>query len=377
MTDNIHHTPKTRDLRRDILLPVWIAVNVMMAAVMVFTAYAGCIDPEKMPFAGLAGMTFAGWWIVNIVILVIDLFCCRLLAVLPIAALLICLKPMWAFCPLNFGSHELTSADSARSFKLMSYNVLGFIENQPDHATPDYNRTMHSILASGADIVAIAEYDNMGPLHCYVPQSQIDSLNNIYPYFVTGAHGNALYSKTPIMYVQLPSQQYASGSHEVYRTVIDGKGIMIFGVHLVSFGLDASDKSLYRELTEMETDSVKMGNVRSQLIGKLYGAFRQRNVQAQYIREYVEQLSDENIIVCGDFNDVPDCRAIRILKKTGLKDAYSEVGCGPMITFNDSRLWFRIDHVMYKGDFKPVSIERGNVASSDHYPLLTTFVWTD
>lgn len=361
-------------------LPVWVALNVMLAAIMVFTAYAGCIDPDKMPFAGLAGMTFAGWCVLNVLMLVIDLVCsrrARLLAVFPAAALIICLKPMWTFCPLHLGSHEVAPADSARVFRVLSYNVLSFHDNEPEKTVDGFNRTMHTILSSGADVVIIAEYNNQGPLDTFVPQCQIDSLNEIYPYKAIGLHGNACYSKTPILYAVLPSQNYASGSHEVYRTVIDGHGLMIFGVHLVSFGLVDEDKTLYHDITEMETGSVHVSEVRSRLIDKLYSAFKERNVQAQFIREYVEQLPEDNVIVCGDFNDVPGCRAIRVLEEAGLKDAYTEVGCGPTITFNDSRLFFRIDHVLYRGAFRPVSIERGNLKSSDHYPLLTTFVWND
>lgn len=359
------------------MLGVWIGLNVLVAALTVFTAYAGCIDPDKMPFAGLAGMTFVVWWILNVVILLVDLLFTRLLSVLPLAALLICLKPLWGFCPLNFRTPELTPADSTKMFKLLSYNVLSFNENEQEHKSPDYNRTMHTLLASGADVISIAEYDFQGPMNWFVPQSQIDSLNAMYPYHITGKNANALYSKTPIMYVVLPSQHYASGSHEVYRTVINGRGVMIFGVHLVSFGLSDEDKTVYRELTDMEHDKVNIGSVRTHLLDKLYAAFKYRTVQAMYIREYVEQLNGENVIVAGDFNDVPECRAIRILKEAGLKDAYSEVGFGPMITFNDARLPFRIDHVLYKGAFRPVKIERGNCKSSDHYPLLTTFVWND
>lgn len=376
--DHNNASRKNRKRLASVLLPVWVALNVMFAAIMVFTAYAGKIDPDKMPFAGLAGMTFAGWCVLNVFILIIDLICSRrtrLLTILPLGALISCAGPMWTFCPLNFAKQEVAPQDSARIFKVMSYNVLSFHDYEPEKTIADFNRTAHTIINSGADVVIIAEFDNQGSLDTFVPRSQIDSLNAIYPYFVVGKHGNACYSKTPILYAVLPSQKYASGSHEVYRTVIDGKGVMFFGVHLVSIGLDDDDKSLYRDITNMETGAVHVADVRTRLIDKLYGAFKQRNVQAQFIREYIEQIPGENVIVCGDFNDVPGCRAIKVLEEAGLKDAYAEVGCGPMITYNASGLFFRIDHVLYSGAFRPISIERGNIRSSDHYPLLTTFIW--
>ena len=58
-----------------------------------------------------------------------------------------------------------------------------------------------------------------------------------------------------------------------------------------------------------------------------------------------------------------------------MKDAYAENAFGPTITYHGNRFYFRIDQVLYKGDMKAVDIERGDIESSDHYPLLTTFVF--
>ncbi|MDE7388868.1 MAG: endonuclease/exonuclease/phosphatase family protein, partial [Muribaculaceae bacterium] len=296
---------------------------------------------------------------------------------LPAAALLICLKPFWAFCPLNFSTPEVAAADSASTFRILSYNCLNLTENEPENAVEGYNRTLNTILHSGADVLVLAEFPDYA-LELYAPKIQADSMHALYPYHIYGRNHNALFSKTPIMYAGLPTRNYGSGSHEVYRTVIDGHGLMIFGVHMVSFGLNDEDKDLYRDFTEMERDKISLSGLRTHILDKLYDAFKLRSVQAMYIREYVDQLNGENVIVAGEFNDVPDCRPIRILEEAGLKSVYSEVGFGPMITFNNPTMPFRIDHVMYKGNnIRPVKMERGNLKSSDHYPLLTTFEWKD
>lgn len=81
------------------------------------------------------------------------------------------------------------------------------------------------------------------------------------------------------------------------------------------------------------------------------------------------------MVLCGDFNDVPGCYAVRALEKCGMHDAYAQTALGPTITYNLNRFYFRIDQTLYKGDFKAVSVERGALDSSDHHPLLTTYVW--
>lgn len=356
-------------------LALWVGVNVIVAAAMVFTAFAGLIDTPKMPFAGLAGMTFIGWWIMGVIVLAADIFVNKWLCTFPAVALLVCMKPFLTFCPLNISTPKVMPQDSARVFKVMAYNVLSFYDNQNPDSGKIYNRTMHEILASDADVVFLSEYDFKGNMRNFVPQAQIDSLNTIYPYCSRGIEANTLYSKTPIMHITLPTRLYSRGSHEVFRTVVDGRGIMIFGVHLVSFGLTDEDKEIYQDITDMDSDVDDFRGVRSSLIHKLYEGFINRSEQAKLVREYVEQLNGENIIVCGDFNDIPASRPIRILEEAGLKDVYSEVGFGPMITFNDHRMYFRIDHFLYKGEFKPISMTRGTAKSSDHYPVMATFMW--
>ena len=46
-----------------------------------------------------------------------------------------------------------------------------------------------------------------------------------------------------------------------------------------------------------------------------------------------------------------------------------------MNTYHGNNINFRIDHVLYKGDFEAVSFTRGNVTYSDHYPLFVRFNW--
>lgn len=360
------------------LLALYVGLTVLIPSIMVFTAFAGNIDPDKMPFAGLAAMTFVAWWILTFLLFVINVIWARKLAVVPALALLVCMKPFLAFCPLHFSHRTLTEEEQKRSFTLLSYNVYSFCDVQGQSST-DYNRTMHTVLASGADVVCMLEFGNQGPLSNFMPQSQIDSLNTIYPFSAKGLRGTVAFSKSPILHVAPPTRNPNRGSMELFHTVIHGRGVDIFGVHLESIGLNDDDKTLYRDLTEIKTSDedveLNIGNVRSRLVDKLYTAFQNRASQALYIRDYIEQLGSENVIVCGDFNDVPGCRAMRILEKEGLRDVYSQIGCGPMITYNASHFFFRIDHIMYRGNMTPVSVSRGNVPSSDHYPMQATFLF--
>lgn len=367
-----------RSLFSRISLPIWVAINVFVTAGTLFSGYASTIDQEYMPFAGVAALTFPAWYLLTAILLIVNLIANRWMAIVSAVTLLIALKPFLIFSPLNFSSHELTDEERERSFKVLSYNVVSFVDEE-GKSTPDFNRTMHEILSSGADAVVLLEYENQGKLEKFVPHAQIDSLNRIYPYFERGGRGTVMYSKRPILHVVPPENVRSKGSMEVFRTKMANRPVNIFAVHLESIGLDNNDKALFRSLADSEASAngrTTIGRVRRQIIAKLYHAFAHRSWQAKMLRSYVEQLGGD-AIVCGDFNDIPGCRTIHILEEIGMKDAYAETATGPTITFNSPMFRFRIDHVLWRGNLRATDIKRGNVASSDHYPMLTTFVWED
>ena len=58
-----------------------------------------------------------------------------------------------------------------------------------------------------------------------------------------------------------------------------------------------------------------------------------------------------------------------------MKDAYLEAGFGPLATYNAHNLYFNIDHILYRGKLKAVNFEKGNIKSSDHYPIFARLVF--
>ena len=118
----------------------------------------------------------------------------------------------------------------------------------------------------------------------------------------------------------------------------------------------------------------ELSQAKHNIIPKLLDAFKMRAQQVDSIAKFLDSATAD-VILMGDFNDVPGSYAYRAMTKSGLKDAYNSCAFGPMITYNDNRFYFRIDHIFYRGAMKAVRVKRGNLKSSDHYPLKATFVW--
>ena len=155
-----------------------------------------------------------------------------------------------------------------------------------------------------------------------------------------------------------------------------GDTVRVYSCHLESIGLTQTDKHLYRQLTKLQnmSSTSDLDEVRGTLVTKLARAYRCRSLQARLLRDLIE-ATDRPVILCGDFNDTPGSFAYRTIMGDDMRDAYAECALGPTITYHCNRFYFRIDHILYRGNFDAVKIERGTLSASDHYPLVATFKW--
>ena len=106
--------------------------------------------------------------------------------------------------------------------------------------------------------------------------------------------------------------------------------------------------------------------------GKITNASRIRAVQARTIAKAIEQ-SPYPVIVCGDFNDVPQSYTYHQIKGK-LRDALFDAGSwGYTYTFHSHGMLVRIDHVLIDPSFTPINSFVDKVNYSDHYPIMNYF----
>ena len=353
---------------------LWTLLNIACGLCTLLAGYGGYINPDKFALAQLANMTFPGWIVLTLILLAVNLFIRKKLAWLSVIVLVACIGPILTISPLNFTSRSLSPDDESRTFTLLTYNVYNFRDNQS--VNPEWgNRTLSYILSTDADIVCLQESSNLNGVG---KKAQRDSINSRYPYrLYSSRSGEVLLSKYHATEIDTPQPDWGSGSFCAYDVEVEGHEVTVVNCHLQSIGLTDDDKELYRELTDKELRNPsrsELSKVKNGIVTKLLAAFRIRAQQARYIKEFLATRKG-NVILVGDFNDVPGSYAYRTIKSDGLKDAYSECAFGPTVTYNDNRFYFRIDQMLYRGDLEAVRIKRGDLRSSDHYPLFATFLW--
>lgn len=365
---------------RSPLLAVAAGVNVLVALLTIFSAYGGMFSPNARVIASFAAMALPAMLLAGIIIAILDLLIDRRLILALAAGWAISMPSLLVFSPLHFGSPRLTPEQKEREFTFMTYNALHFLDFRGKLPSVTRNATVGYIIDTDADIVSLQEVENIHPNpDWHLTRAMIDTLKILYPHRIVGMSNQlTILSKYPMEPVEVsvpPDVRYAIGC---VRIDIDGSPVHLLNVHLKSIGLTPDDKTLYKDvLTDVPKNRTElrseMRQVKSELFSKLAEAFVVRAHQARAVKAVVDSIGGP-FIVAGDFNDVPNCYAIRTIRSAHLRDAYADAAFGPCITYHGDHFYFRIDQILYKGPFKAISVKKGDINSSDHNPLLATFL---
>lgn len=378
---------KTASRTRSVWTRTWhtffAVLDVIVGAVMIFSGYAGNISPlSEGGLYGVVALSFPIWMAASFLLLAVQLFIYRRGAAVTGAFMLACAGPLLTNCPLNIRFFKPDAPEGWRSFTLMTYNCsnLNFWK-QPGHIVGDTlapNPIVDDIIRHKPDVVALQELHALKQdVSLNITAAQIDSIRRIYPHIVCSGKALVLLSRFPVEPIHLDFTPHGvGGDMSAYAISVYGRRVALFNVHLQSIGLSHADKSLYTDLTSLKTSEglrSDLHGVKSQLLSKLSAANVARARECRQLLRYLSYYGGPDAIVCGDFNDGPGCYSIRELEGFRMKSVYPEIGFGPMITFNDNRFYFCIDHVLYRGDMKPLDITKGRMKWSDHYPLTVKF----
>lgn len=342
---------------------------------MLLGAWAGWIAPSTWAIPAILCLVFPIMWFAIFFLGVLWLiFGSKKYTAIVCGAFLIVTFPQFLnVSPLS------TSSDlkvGEKQLRLLTYNVANAVDM--DSVKLGYSRSLSYVINSGADIVCLQEFFGINSgknLGSQITQAQMDSLHAVYPYHIGGQNlEDKVYSKYPaksVSGINWKARKYFN--YLLCKVNMDGYEMHIINVHLPSYSLSKQQQQLASDLKNNPGTVIDENNSRS-LYRKLRDAFITRARAAHDIARIIDSIPGP-VIVCGDFNDVPNSYTWRTIKSAGMKDAYTEAGFGPMVTFNDNHFLFHIDQVLYrpKQGMRVLDISHGKSLSSDHYPLMVNF----
>lgn len=378
---------KKSKLRR-IVKVVCIIATIFISALLVVSAYGGLVDPTKTSIFAFITLTFP--FLLGLTLFIAFLWFIVLrwrVALIPLVAVAVSWPAVRTVSPLNITSHKITAREDSTKFTVLSYNVMNF---EKKNALTHFEgaRTLQYIMESNADVVMLQEgslsidINNLPLLKPYMKE-----FKKRYPYRSHGYHDQVILSKHPYTAVEDSTikEGFASPDEPLsmyhfyaraYDVLVPGHTVRFINLHLSSMMLSQEDVKAYVDITNLDDQPTRreLSTMRYSVMTKISLAFKKHAQEARIIRHVIDQ-SGENVIVCGDFNDVPMSFTYRTIKGDDMRDAYSDCAFGPVNTFRDNRLYFKIDHILYRGDMKAVDCRVDKKGDSDHYPQIATFVW--
>ena len=348
-----------------------------MAVLLMACAYAGMVDPNDFFPAPFLALAFMPMLVLAVVTLIVALVTRRWLATaIMLAAMALCLPIIHKFVPINTSENRPPiPVDRSSVLKVMTYNVLGFNYHEPSAGTAP-SATMQLILDANPDVVLMQEGNASGVEWDDIPSLKpfMTRIDGKYPYRYQSNEGLNILSKFPFTTVPLgePLQGRSvlgfnrnTTSHiaRAYDLQLpSGKQLRLIDFRLQSYHLSFGKNMSVRVSPDVKPSPLE----------RMRRSFALRGDNAAALRDQIDR-SPGNVIVCGDMNDISASHVYRVICGDDLRDAWSDAGLGYCHTYNRFGLCYRIDHILYRGDLRPLTAQRIKGGSSDHYPLMVTF----
>ena len=336
--------------------------------IYLLTCLTPFLNPAKFWFIAILGLGFPFLLLFMLICLLISALARSKWSLLALAVLLL----SWQQISALFGFYvnkkfEPDKPDTA--LRVLSWNVSSWTEEfgsaDKAEAAGLRNLMMDAVQMQNADVLCFQEF-----FESYAPEifpANIPVLQKMgYSYFyftpaikmMNGAlqGGLCVFSKYPI--IDTSFHKTETGNSEGFSIVdilFKGQTIRIYDTHLESPRLQ---KQEYGALTEVQESRG--------IAGKIKRAYSLRSVQAEMLRKSIDS-SRYPIILCGDFNDVPNSYSYFTVKGK-LQDAFLRKGFGLGRTFQFISPTLRIDYMMADKRFKIEQFSKLDYKYSDHYP---------
>lgn len=372
---------------RTITKRIFVICTIAIAGLFLLACCNAFLNSQIFWFLALLGLVFPFLLALLILSLILWLLARSRWALLPLVCLLLGYTNIRAMIAFNF-SEEPTIKKTPGTLRILTWNVTSFDEQvRRDKRRKVYRNDMLSFIRShNPDILCFQEYVE--------PNTDRVSYNNKhdftamgYPYHHivydytnwkgTFLSGIAIYSKYPIIdsqHVRYPGPKNFRAGESLIGADIDvnGQTIRVLTTHLQSVVFRPND---YHNIQIIKSAADSLLDASKSVVKKLVQGYQFRGGQANIVRKVADQ-SPYPVVICGDFNDVPNSYTYFHIKGPR-KDAFIQAGGGIGRTFANISPTLRIDYILPDPQFEVVQYNRVLVPYSEHYPVFADLALPD
>lgn len=350
-------------------------VSVVIFILTIAAAFGGRVNPEFFALPSVLVLVLPYLGVLTIIITVAWLLSGRfIIGGLGVAVIFLCGSALMTTVPVHFSKKP---TEGATTFKLLTFN---FIHGE-DLQKPDApgNRAINFLIGCGADIICLQELHQFHETEVHnLTKSLKDSLFAVYPYQAGDMYSDLkVLSKYPVKMVK--KEGYVRDGFpkvDFFDLNVKGHRLTVANMHMNSYSLTEHERAVVTDIKSVKSAKESISEFKGTIRQKLSDSFRERVGHVRKLLSTLEGVKGP-VIVCGDFNDVPESYSYRLLRDAGFNDAYVETGFGPMYTYNKHLFLFHLDQIFYKGGLQALSVKKEKIKTSDHYPLMAEFEFSE
>ncbi|MBS1756601.1 MAG: endonuclease/exonuclease/phosphatase family protein [Bacteroidetes bacterium] len=352
--------------------------NIVVVIVFLLGCYASWFNPKQFWFIGLFTLATLYLLIIIIGFFIFWLFVKRRFAWISLLGIVLAWKPFLQVFSLRWPA-PFTLVKHPANIRVMSWNVEHF--DILEHKThPERKQEMIDLINHyQPDICCFQEMvasDSFPSAINYLPdmaakmnmQRYFYSYNRKLDFDNKHRFGIIIFSKYPIV-SQHTISYYPNDYNSIFQYIDilkDSDTIRVFNIHLQSLRFSESNLKYIDDPTLKNQDDIKKSE---SILSKFKTGFLKRQLQSEHIKQALDS-SPYPVIICGDFNDVPNSYAYCTIGK-GLKNAFVEKGSGIGRTFSGISPTLHIDNIFMDKKFNVEQFVIVKKKLSDHFPVIT------
>lgn len=366
----------TKTLRRFTRL-VFVVANLLAAVFFLLGCYGDKFDLQRFWFMGFFPLAAFYFLLILVGFIFFWLFVKPVRMLISIVAIALAWWPLHHLVQIRL-TPNFTMEKHPKNLRVMSWNVQHFEILQ--HKThPERKEEMISMINQHQPDVAcfqeMVASDAAPDAINYIPDFLKKLGFGYYHYTYNpkldfdGKHhfGIITFSKYPI--ISKHDISYAPNDYNSifqYADIVkEGDTFRIFNVHMQSLKFSDENIHFIEDPSLNKTADLKQSK---NVISRFKKGFLKRQRQSERVKQAMNQ-SPYPVIICGDFNDVPNSYAYNTIGKD-MKNTFEQKGTGIGRTFYGISPTLRIDHIFADPRFDVEQYLRIKKKLSDHFPII-------
>ena len=361
---------------------ILVLLNILLALLLIFACYGGFLTIDKFALVGLLNLGSFYLLIANLCFFIFWLFVKRWISLISLGTILLCWSPLQNIFQFRFNV-SFDEKKNRNTIRVMSWNVEHF--DIIEHKThPEVKTNMISLINQySPDVACFQEMvasDSFSKAINYLPDFKRKLKMSGYHYsyikyldFDNEHHfGIIIFSKFPIIKKEtiIITPNSYNATYQYVDIVRNNDTFRIFNIHLQTLRFSQQNRYyLNYPSIKNEEDITESKSI----IQKFEKGYLKHHIQSDSIKSDINK-SPYPVIVCGDFNDVPNSYAYNAIGK-GFKNAFREKGSGVGNTFEGISPTLRIDNIFCDNRFSVEQFIRIKKKLSDHFPIIADLIF--